>query len=179
MGRPTVSLNNAEFPRAQGPVDAPIQIIEYSDFQCPACGNAQPMLNALLQDHPGKIRLVYQHFPLDSHQWSRLVHQAAECAARQNRFWPYHDRLYQNQSGWSKSTESPVEILIRYAKEEGLNLEAFGRCLQDPEAARKIREERMTGEGLGVRSTPSFFVNGEMVAGTKTLREKIERFLAE
>lgn len=179
MGRPKASLQNADFPRAQGPVDAPVQIIEYSDFQCPACGKAQTVLNTLLQDYQGKIRLVYQHFPLGNHQWSGLVHQAAECAAQQNRFWPYHDRLYENQSIWSKSMGSPVETLVRYAKEEGLNLDAFARCLQDTEAARKIQEERIAGEGLGVRSTPSFFVNGEMVAGAESLRERIERFLAQ
>lgn len=167
----------ANFPRAKGPVDAPIQIIEYSDFQCPACGKAQPLLARLLAEYPEKIRLIYQHFPLDGHPWSGLAHQTAECAAQQNRFWSLHDQLYAEQSDWSKSPESPLETFMKYAAGGGVDLPTFSQCLTDPNVTKKIREEKLAGEDLGVRSTPTFFVNGEAVVGELKLREKVVQLM--
>lgn len=163
--------------RSQGPADAPVQIIEYSDFQCPACGKAQPALNQLLREFEGKIRLTYQHYPLHSHAWSEWAHQAAECAARQDHFWAFHDRLYTEQALWAEGKQAPLEIFLRYAKEGGLDLDTFGRCLTDRSVSSKIREERVGGEGLGIRSTPSFFVNGELIVGVAKLREKVTKIL--
>ena len=164
--------------RILGPVSAPVQIIEYSDFQCPACAGVQPTLRALMAAHPGKIRLVYQHFPLEGHEWSRWAHLAAECAARQNWFWPYHDRLYGFQPEWSAAKEPPIEIFMKFAKEEHLDLEIFSRCLSDPTAAEAVKEERLAGDDLRVRSTPTFFVNGEMIVGLPSkLAEKVNSLL--
>ena len=165
------------FPRAKGPAGAPLQIIEYSDFQCPACQMAQSTLSELLTRYPDKIRLVFQHFPLEGHRWSPLAHRAAECAAQQNQFWPYHDRLYADQSSWSQGIEPPIETFLRYAKEGGLALDDFAQCLGDNRVDQKLREERSAGVGLGVRSTPSFFVNGKLAVGAKALREEIEKSL--
>ena len=175
--RPKTPAPETNPSRSKGPPDAPVRIIEYSDFQCPACAKAQTALNELFQRFDGKIQLVYQHFPLSSHTWSGLAHQSAECAALQNHFWSYHDRLYADQKVWSTSPEAPLEIFLHYAGEEGLDLESFSHCLADPKVTAKIREERLTGEGLGVRSTPSFFVNGEMVIGTEPLGKKIEKHI--
>lgn len=173
--QPSIPVANASFSRAKGPFNAPIQLIEYSDFQCPACRTAQADLTSLLSLYPGRIRLVYQHFPLDGHRWSRLAHQAAQCADEQKQFWPYHDRLYQEQSYWSISMTAPLEFFMRYAKDAGLDLDRFSACLTDPKIDRKIQEERLTGLGLGVRSTPSFFVNGNLVVSVKTLRDEIDK----
>jgi len=164
--------------RSKGPFDAPVQVIEYSDFQCPACGKAQSSLNGLLNEFEGKIHLVYRHFPLSSHTWSGLAHQSAECASRQNHFWAYHDRLYAEQRVWSVSPKPPIETFLQYARDGGLDLDTFSRCLTDAGVSAEIREERAGGQGLGVRSTPSFFVNGELVVGTDPLREKIKKHLA-
>jgi len=165
--------------RSKGPSDAKVKVIEYSDFQCPACKTAQMTINGILALHQEKIRFTFQHFPLEGHRWSRISHQAAECAAKQSRFWDYHDRLYGDQEIWSKGVQPPVETFIQYAGEMGLDLNEFARCLSDVEVAKTIQAERMGGLDLGVRSTPSFFVNGEMVAGVTGLREKIERVLAQ
>lgn len=162
-----------DFPRSKGPVDAAVQIIEYSDFQCPACQSAQTILSALFVEFPGRIRLIYQHFPLEGHEWSALAHQAAECAARQNQFWRYHDRLYSTQNLWSKNLQSPLEVFIKYANELGMNLESFSSCLANPSVIEVIQQERSTGSDLGVRSTPSFFVNGHLVVGTQNLRDEV------
>jgi protein-disulfide isomerase len=179
FARPTLPLLTEDSPRARGPRNAPIQIIEYSDFQCPACGKAQQELDKLLQKKGEKIRLIFEHFPLDAHRWSPLAHRAAECAAREGRFWTYHDRLYQTQLIWGRSPEPPVEVFLRFAKVDGLNLEEFAKCLSDPAVAKIIREEKLAGEGLGVRSTPSFFVNGRFVVGIEALRKEVERLIQE
>ncbi len=177
--KPSLPSRPADFARARGPLEAPVQIIEYSDFQCPACGQAQPILEALLKEYPDKIRLTYQHFPLQAHPWSGLAHQAAECAAQQNHFWPYHDRLYREQAGWSQNSpdKPPLEFFIRYAEEEKLDVSVFSRCLLDLKVTKTIREESLAGEGLGVRSTPTFFVNGEAILGVTKLQEKIKQAL--
>lgn len=177
LPKPTAAVINS--PRSKGAIDALIQVIEYSDFQCPACRVATQELNSKFSEWEGKVRVQYEHFPLENHVWSLLAHQAAECAARQNQFWSYHDRLYEDQLIWSVSQEPPLEFLIRYAKEEGLNLNRFGECLADSQIRQTIIESRITGSGLGVRSTPSYFINGKLFVGIKTLKEEIDRLLAQ
>ena len=162
--------------RARGPKGAPIQIVEFSDFQCPACKTAQAKLSQLLNQYPGAIRLVYFHFPLPGHVWSPLAHRAAECASFQDKFWTYHDKLYAGQETWSKSLDPPVEAFLTYAKEGDIpDLNEFARCLGDVKVDKKILQEKETGLGLGVRSTPSFFVNGDLVVGMDGLVEKIKK----
>jgi protein-disulfide isomerase len=177
--RPLPSSAGVDFVRAQGPLDAPVQIIEYSDFQCGACQVAQPILFGLMGQYAGKLRLVFQHFPLEGHRWSPLAHQAAECAARQKNFWSYHDRLYAGQTVWTVSVEPPIETFIRYAQEAGLDLNGFARCLSDRSVYEKIQQEKSAGVDLGVRSTPSFFVNGELIIGGPALREKVEKLILQ
>lgn len=168
-----------DFPRSQGPAEAPVQIIEYSDFECPACSAALPVLQQLRDRYPDKVRLVYQHFPLDGHRRSPLAHHAAECAARQKKFWPFHDRLYRDQPAWSKAEGSVIEIFLRFALEQGLNVDEFARCLSDTSVERTILEEKTAGSGLGVNSTPSFFVNGKFVIGAFRAQEEAERILSK
>lgn len=168
-----------ESPRAKGPVNAPIQIIQYSDFECPSCKLAQPTLDKVMNEKPGSIRLVYMHFPLESHRWSFFAHRAAECAAQQNRFWPYHDRLYAEQEIWPRSLETPVEPLLRYAQDSQVpDLNQFAACLADTNMDKKINAEKDTGVGLGVRSTPSFFVNGKIVVGAQAVEEEVKKINA-
>lgn len=156
------------FEHLRGKADAPVRIIEYSDFQCPACRAVQPLLDKILQDYPGKVSLVFRHFPLRGHLWSHVVHQAAECAGEQKRFWEYHDRLYQDQQKWS-GPDNPTETLIVYARDLGLDLDRFGACLADESIKNRIQAQKETGSELNVKSTPTFFVNGEMMAGGREL----------
>ena len=151
-------------PRIKGPADAPVEIIEYSDFQCPACQRAQQTLHDLWGKYPGKLRMVYKHFPLSGHQWSAVAHQAAECAAEQNRFWDFHDRLFKDQALWAVP-ENPTAAFIRYAQELGLDLDAFGSCLSNEAVKKRIMDDKQSGLTLKVNSTPTFFVNGERVVG--------------
>lgn len=153
---------------AKGPADAPVTIVEFSDFECPACGAAYRDLHALTAANPN-VRLVFRHYPLDSScnpQMQRALHPdacraaaAAECAGRQDRFWPYHDRLFENQRTLDRDS------LFRYAREVGLDIAAFRTCLDDPATMARIREDVATGEKLGVDSTPTIFINGRRVSG--------------
>ena len=173
---PAVPSASMDSHRAKGPKNAPIQIIEYSDFQCPACKAAQSKIEELFKQYPNTIRLIFFHFPLEGHQWSPVMHRAAECASFQDRFWPYHDKLYAGQEIWSKNPDPPLEAIFTYAKESQLpNLNEFARCLGDIQVDKQIFRERETGFGLGVRSTPSFFVNGDLVVGADGLAEKIKK----
>ena len=177
LGQPKLPTLPENFPRAKGSLNAPIQIIEFSDFECPACKMAQPILEDLVRRYPGKIRLVYLHFPLEGHRWAPLAHRAAECAARQNRFWVYHDFLYAGQPDWTGAREAPIEVFVRYALQGGLESGSFAQCLADSRTDAKIREERLSGMGLGVQSTPSFFVNGDLAIGGLKLREEVEKWI--
>lgn len=151
-------------PKVRGSAKAPVEIIEYSDFQCPACQRAQKTLHDIEARYPGQIRLVYRHFPLSGHQWSGLAHQAAECAARQNRFWDFQDRLFKDQLLWS-TPQSPADAFVRYAQELGLDLDTFGVCLADENVKKQIQDEKQAGLASKVNSTPTFFINGERVVG--------------
>jgi len=175
LGRGKIPLAAGDFPRARGPAGAPIQIVEYSDFQCPACQVAQGTLSQIMEQYPNKIRLIFQHYPLEGHRWSPLAHRAAECAARQNQFWTYHDRLYGDQAVWSKAPEAPVEALLNYARESELALEEFAHCLGEAAVDRPVQDERRAGFDLGVRSTPSFFVNGKLAVGAPALCAEIAK----
>lgn len=173
---PTAPVSLVSSNRSKGAADAPIQILEYSDFQCPACKIAQSTLTQLLKQYPGKIKIVYMHFPLDAHRWSPMAHRAAECAAREQRFWEFHDHLYAEQDQWSKKSDAPIEEMLSYAKESGVkDLNRFALCLGSNQTDETIYKDRDSGIGLGVRSTPSFFVNGELAVGSDDLAKKIAK----
>ena len=166
------------FPRSKGPVDAPVQIIEYSDFQCPSCRLAQVSLSSLLLEKEEKFRLIFQHFPLQGHAWSPLAHQAAECAAEQKQFWAYHDRLYSDQDAWAEDRE-PARRMFQYARDLGLDLERFSGCLENLEVTERIKIELMEGKVQGVSSTPSFFIQSKMAVGEKQLREAVDGWVRD
>jgi len=163
---------------AQGPVGAPVIIEEFSDFQCPACKRALTTLRDLLSQYPGQIRLVFRHFPLSGHTWAAIAHQAAECAGQGGRFWEYHDKLYGNQSLWSTPT-NPTEKFLIYAQDVGLNLDSFAACLTDKSVTKKIAQVKSEGEARQVRSTPTFFVNGQRVVGAVELKARIHSIIGQ
>src|ERR671912_730200 len=133
---------------ARGPMDAPVTLVKYGDYECPYCGEAHPVLKELQERVGEQVRFVFRHFPLDTvHPRARRAAQAAEAAASQGRFWEMHDLLYERQD------ELGEEDLMRYAAELGLDLGQF-------------EEDRLGGDRAGVRGTPTFFVNGTRYTGT-------------
>ena len=154
--RVTVEVGDAP---TLGPADATVTVVEFGDFQCPYCGDVEPVLQQLLVTYEGQIRLAFKQFPLWFHSHAYLAAEAALAAQAQGAFWPYHDRLYASQGALLR------EDLESYAAELGLDLDAFRTALDAHTYAPAVDADLAQGEALGVPGTPCFFVNGRMGAG--------------
>jgi protein-disulfide isomerase len=149
---------------SKGSEDAPVTIVKFEDYQCPFCKQVQPTVTELLSRYNGKIRLVHKDLPLDSiHPRASQAAEAARCAGEQGRFWSYHDILYAN------SPNVGQENLKSYAEEVGLDVNAFDRCLGSGKFRAVVQRDLMDGTQLGVRGTPTFFINGREISGNQPL----------
>lgn len=148
---------------ARGPAHAPVTIVEFSDFECPYCKRATPILQELLDRYPEQVRLYYRHLPLPSHAHARPAAIAAVCAERQGQFWDFHDQLFLDPGALDP------EGLRRAAEQVGIDLEPFDECLGSAEAAARVDEDVAAANALGVTGTPVFFVNGIRVKGAQPL----------
>ena len=145
-----------------GNKDAQVKIIEYSDFQCPACGAAEPVARQIAEEFGDKISFEYRHFPLTSiHQYSFKAAEASECANDQGRFWEYHDILFRNQNSLK------VSDLKRYADTLGLDTKSFNACLDSGAKKDIINLETREALAAGSTGTPTFFINGKKLANWK------------
>jgi protein-disulfide isomerase len=160
-----------------GPKDAPIVIVEFSDYQCPYCQRWHDEVYAsLMAAYPGKIRFVYRNLPLTSiHPQAMPAAEAAMCAGEQNAYWQYHDKLFENSAALSSDLYSQLAT--------GLNLDvtAFEACTTTHKYQSKIQADMDFALGLGVQSTPTFFINGLAVIGAQPLTaftDVIDRELA-
>ena len=161
-------------PKTRGPDDAPIKLVEYSDFECPACRAAEGALSELFLMYPGKIQLTYHHFPLSSHKWSPYAHQAAECMHIQGKFWPYHDLLYRKQPEWVTGVPTPVETLVRYASDCGADMDIFESCMKDEAVTRGIDAEKEEGTRRQVNATPTVFFGDQRFIGPVAIRNECQ-----
>lgn len=169
-----VAPQQTQNPRAEkikGDLNAPVTIIEFSDFQCPSCAFAQPSITRLFEKFPGMIQLHAYHFPLAMHRFGMDSALAAECAAEQKKFWAYHDMLFREQKKWSADSDAKT-LFLAYANDLELDRELFKSCFLNPETARKVEEDRQAGIKLQVSSTPTFFIGEERLVGAKQLDEK-------
>ena len=157
--------------RKLGPADAKVTIVEFSDFECPACRVAEPPLRSMLKLYDGKVRLVFKHFPLERmHHHARAGAIAAECAGRQGKFWEYHHELYDHQEDWASDKEA--ELLPGYAKRVKLDVAAWQACRQDPSANEAVNADVKDALNAWVGSTPTFFINGKRFVGALQLSER-------
>jgi len=161
---------------AIGPEDAPITIIEFSDYQCPFCRRwHQEVYQPLLAAYPGKIRLVYRHLPLTSiHPDAFPAAEAVMCAGEQNAYWQYHEKLFASEL-------LGTEVYKQYAQELGLDMTTFEACLTDHKYQQAIQADSDFAINLGVRSTPTFFINGLAIVGAQPLdvfKQVIDKELA-
>lgn len=157
---------------AKGPAHAPIELIEFSDFQCPFCGRANPTVKDVLNTYGDRIRFVYRHYPLPNHPNARPAAEASACAAEQGKFWPYHDRLFADQSRLG-----PAD-LKRHAAELGLDAAAFSSCVDAHRYQAQVDADIRAGEEAGVNGTPAFFINGRMLSGAQPF-EAFKRVIDE
>lgn len=158
--------------RVKGPADAKIVIVEFSDFECPACRYAEPVLRGLLKLHEGKVRFVFKNFPLEQvHRWARPAAVAAECAGKQGKFWEIHDKIYDEQEKWSRETDA-LKTWEGYAKDLKLDVPAWKACLADPAVDAAVSKDYQDGLDAWVGSTPTFFINGRRFIGAQQLGER-------
>ncbi len=158
---------------AVGAVDAPIQIIEFSDFGCGYCRVFQETTRPILDEEyvtTGKVRWTYVPYVLGMFPNGDAAAVASECAAEQNLFDPMRRRLYQDQQGW-KNGQDPNPFFTKIADEEGLDAERFSQCLDEGAAPSRIQENTRVGQSAGIRGTPAFFINGFPVNGAQPLDE--------
>ena len=149
----------------RGSPTAPVTIVQFSDFQCPFCRTAAPVLEQLMRAYPGRIRWAFKHFPLDMHPQAPLLHVAAEAAGRQRRFWEMHDAILLGKAGTGQ------EELRAAAERLGLDGATFVRDLDGAALRNAIERDRQEGLRAGVTGTPTLFVNGRPVAGFRTLEQ--------
>lgn len=145
----------------KGNHNAAVTIVEFSDFQCPYCRAVQPTLEQLMQEYPDDVKLIYRHFPLPSHQYAMKAAEASECAADQEKFWEYHDLLFENQDALHASA------LKDYAKRLGLNTTAFNACLDSGAMQQRIEIIVKNGVEKGVTGTPTFLINDKIIYGNQ------------
>jgi protein-disulfide isomerase len=157
----------------QGPADAPLTLVEYGDYECPYCGAAYPIIKEV-QDRMGdELRFVFRNFPIStSHPHAEHAAEAAEAAGAQNRFWPMHDLLYENQQRLGD------QDLHAYAERLGLDLERFDHELAEHVHAGRVHDDFLSGVRSGVNGTPSFYINGarhDESFDTETLLTALQR----
>jgi protein-disulfide isomerase len=143
----------------RGPHEAPVTLVEYGDFECPYCGQAEPVVRALLAGH-GEVRYVWRHLPLtDVHPHAQLAAEAAEAADDQGAFWPMHDMLLEHQG------ELRPADLMDYAERLGLDVETFSDHVRRRRGAARIAADVDSADLSGVSGTPTFFINGRRHRG--------------
>jgi protein-disulfide isomerase len=158
---PRVYLEITDAEPAKGPANAPIVLVEYSDFECPYCARAQSSVKQVLQTYGDKIRYVYRDFPLPMHSNANQAAQAGQCAGEQGQFWEYHDVLFDNFRALGG------DDLQSYATQLGLDLAKFNDCLESGRHADGVDYDLASGQANGVSGTPAFFINGRLLSGAQ------------
>lgn len=149
---------------AKGDPNAPVRIVEFGDYQCPACGAAYPIVKDVTAKNADKIYIVFRNFPLSVHPNAEIAAKAAESAALQGKFWEMHDMLYEKQNDWAVS-QSPKDMFDEYAKSIGLDVGKFDSDLD--KVTGQINSDYELGNKVGVNSTPTFFINGTKYPGVQ------------
>ncbi len=157
---------------AMGPAAAPVQLVAFSDFQCPYCAQVAPLMKQIAGRYGEKVRIVFRDFPLPIHPQAPKAAEAARCANVQGKFWEYHDRLFANQQALSDGD------LKRYARDLGMDAVGFGTCLDTGTFATAVQADLTEGRSYGIGSTPTFFINGRLLSGAVPL-EVFSRIIDE
>ncbi|MBX7147617.1 thioredoxin domain-containing protein [bacterium] len=160
MQRPRIEVSADDDP-SKGDVDAPIQIIEFSEFQCPFCKKARPTVEQILETYKGKVHYVFRDFPLSFHKNAPKASEAANCAGDQKKYWEYNHNLWENQKGLE------IENLKQYAADLKLDTKKFNECLDSGKFKAEIDKDIKEGSESGVSGTPAYFINGIFVSGAQ------------
>lgn len=147
---------------------ASVTLVEFADYQCPACGSYHPLLKQLLSEFAGKLDFVYRNYPLQQHPNARIAAQAAEAAGSQGKFWQMHDAIFENQIKWSDANNAK-DIFTGYAKTIGLDMDRFNKDIDSDSIKEKIDRDTADGNTLGVNSTPTFYLDAEKLENPASL----------
>jgi protein-disulfide isomerase len=149
---------------AKGPKDAPVTLVEFTDFHCPFCARVVATLKDVMQEYNGKIRWVFRDFPIASlHPQAPKAAEAARCAGEQGKFWEYHDLLFGSQS------QTAAADFKRFADQLKLDPKSFGQCLDSGKHQAAVEADIQDGARLGITGTPTFFINGRMLVGAQPM----------
>ena len=158
----------------KGNIDAKVTLIEYSDFQCPACGAFYPIIKQIEAEFGDRIALVYRHFPLRQiHANAEATARAAEAAGKQGKFWEMHDLLFERQADWSNQL-GVVTTVTQYAEELGLNIEQFETDLASDEIKDNVNDDLQSALKAGFNSTPTFVLNGQKLSNPRNFEQFVE-----
>lgn len=172
---PATTITTTEEITAQdhvlGNPSAPLVLVEYSDFQCPACAFYEPIISQITAEYPNKLAIVYRHFPLKSiHPNAEPAARASEAASLQDAFWPMHDLLFTNQTKWADLPDPKKKFLI-YAEDLGLDLVEFETDYASKAVADRVDSDYNASFALGLNSTPTFFLNGIKIQNPRSVQD--------
>jgi len=154
----------------KGAKDSKVTLVEYSDFECPACGYFFPIAEEVTTKYKDKISFTYRHFPLIQHKYALDAAYASEAAGKQGKFWEMYKKIFESQGEWS-GISNAKEIFEGFAKELGLDMEQFKKDRDSKEARDAVDHDKETGVRAGVNGTPSFYLNGEKIQNPKDAKE--------
>ncbi|MEP6921401.1 MAG: thioredoxin domain-containing protein [bacterium] len=174
---PTVSSNSAEPgadpQHAHGPADAPVTLEEFGDFECPPCGLLHPILKAMEQEFGPRLKIVFREFPLvPTHPHALVAARAAEAAGLQGKFWEMHDMIYETQLSWHEAFDARP-IFEGYATRIGLDLQRYRQDVDSKAVENRIFQDGKRAHSLGVKGTPTVFMNGREVPFESLAPEKL------
>jgi protein-disulfide isomerase len=172
---PHINVTYSDDDPSIGPKNAPVTIIEFTDFQCPFCKRSQATIKQIEDTYGNKVKLVERQFPLPFHNRAKPAAEAALCAKEQGKFWEMHDKLFPSQSLEDADFK-------RFATELGLNVKKFEKCVAENKYEARINADIAAGQRYGVRGTPHFFINGSPVSGAQpfeNFKVVIDRELAK
>lgn len=162
-----VKVELAEHTPILGKKGAKVTIVEFSDFQCPFCSRGADTVHEIAKKYGNKVVIGFRHFPLPMHKEARPASEASMCVNEQgaDKFWKFHDKVFKNQQSLDDAN------LEKFAKESGANIDKFKECYSSKKYAKVVQEDMDYGEKVGVRSTPTFFVNGQIVNGAVPIEQ--------
>lgn len=141
---------------------ATVSLVEFGDYECPACGIYSPFVKQLLSDFSGKITYVFRNYPLPQHKNAPISSYAVEAAGLQGKYWQMHEKMFTTQSDWSGLTD-PKESFIGYAKDLGLDINKFTADIASSTVKDKVQNDTNDGNTIGITETPTFYLNGQKI----------------
>lgn len=178
LGPFRAGIPGAEPANTKGPANAPVQLEEFGDFECPPCGMFHPVLEEMVAEFPKELRVTFRHFPLPNHQHALRAASSAEAAGLQGKFWQMHKLLYEHQKEWKEAFDVK-SVFDGYAAQIGLDVDRFNRDVGSAQVQQRVVMDSRRGQSMGVNGTPTVFLNGREIPfeslPAETLRVLIQK----